>query len=286
MEYYDPMEMKCPWCRRPDKWGYEDQMPNGDYETRPPQWCPWCVHPDKWGVRPCQRCIRTFDMENRSNMDAAPGMGQEQSRDLSENFPNVPEDETEEWDNNWMRPEFGKEYEGTLPMDLLQMPSENINYDEEDPMPAGTEDTEIMAGMEEEKAEFPENMEETSFQYYEDDYEAERDFARLKDLYPEAAKELMPLVEEECDKLEYEGSLMFDEYPDRTMVSEITGRIYDQVKDKYNIQEGEDKDEMLAMNVETYRRYPPKKNWLRDLAKVLFVDEIFRRRHRKRKHRR
>lgn len=122
--------------------------------------------------------------------------------------------------------------------------------------------------------------------YYEDDYETERDMERLKDLYPEVAKALMPYIEEECDKLEFEGSVMFDEYPDKTVLSRITAHIYDQVKDRYNPPEGEDKDEMLAMNVETFRRYPPRKNWLSDLIDVLFFDEMFHRRCRRRNCRR
>jgi hypothetical protein len=36
-------------------------------------------------------------------------------------------------------------------------------------------------------------------------------------------------VEEECDKMEYEGSLMFDEYPDRLMLEQIVKRIYQNV---------------------------------------------------------
>ena len=122
--------------------------------------------------------------------------------------------------------------------------------------------------------------------FYEEDYETERDQERLKNLYPEVAKELMPYVEEECDKLEFEGSIMFDEYPDKIALGRITAHIYDQVKDRYNPAEGEDKDEMLAMNAETYRRYPPRKNWLGDLIDVLFFEEMFRRRCRRRNCRR
>ena len=38
----------------------------------------------------------------------------------------------------------------------------------------------------------------------------------------------------------------------------------------------------LAMNRETYRRYPPEQNWLSDLIQTLLVDEMFRRRCRRR----
>lgn len=40
-------------------------------------------------------------------------------------------------------------------------------------------------------------------------------------------RKVQELVEEECDKMEYEGSLMFDEYPDRLMLRQICKRIRD-----------------------------------------------------------
>jgi len=122
--------------------------------------------------------------------------------------------------------------------------------------------------------------------YYEEELEEERDWGRLLNLYPEIAREIMSFVEAECDKMEYEGSTMFDEYPDWTMIERSVNGIYDQVKDRYDPPEGDDRDEMMAMNAETRRRYPPKKNWLSDLINVLFLDEMFRRRSRRRNYRR
>ena len=61
---------------------------------------------------------------------------------------------------------------------------------------------------------------------YMTEMEYERDMERMKELYPEDVKRIQQLVEEECDKLEYEGSMMFDEYPDRVMLKVICDRIY------------------------------------------------------------
>ena len=61
---------------------------------------------------------------------------------------------------------------------------------------------------------------------YMTEMEYERDMERIKELYPDEAKQIQMLVEEECDKMEYEGSLMFDEYPDRLMLKIICDRIY------------------------------------------------------------
>lgn len=45
---------------------------------------------------------------------------------------------------------------------------------------------------------------------YMTELEYERDMERMKELYPQEAKRIQKLVEEECDKLEYEGSMMFE----------------------------------------------------------------------------
>lgn len=60
--------------------------------------------------------------------------------------------------------------------------------------------------------------------------EYEKDMDRMKELYPKEVKSILEAVEDECDKMEYEGSLMFDEYPDRLMLERVTNRIYDRVK--------------------------------------------------------
>ena len=52
----------------------------------------------------------------------------------------------------------------------------------------------------------------------------------MKELYPKEVKSILEAVEDECDKMEYEGSLMFDEYPDRLMLERVTNRIYDRIK--------------------------------------------------------
>ena len=56
--------------------------------------------------------------------------------------------------------------------------------------------------------------------------EYEKDMERMKELYPKEVKTILSYVEDECDKMEYEGSLMFDEYPDRLMLEQVAERIY------------------------------------------------------------
>ncbi len=62
---------------------------------------------------------------------------------------------------------------------------------------------------------------------YMEELEYERDMQKLKDMYPKEVRSIQAMVEDECDKMEYEGSLMFDEYPDKLMLNKIVRRIYD-----------------------------------------------------------
>lgn len=58
-----------------------------------------------------------------------------------------------------------------------------------------------------------------------------RDIAYMKELYPARMRRILDEVEKECDKLEYAGSMMFDEFPDQLLMRNLSNKIYDAVKD-------------------------------------------------------
>lgn len=89
-----------------------------------------------------------------------------------------------------------------------------------------------------------------------DDRWNRRDYDYMKSIYPETAKRLIPFVEEECDRMEYDGSMMYDEYPDQLQLRLMCRRIYDRAKD-----EEENPGE-----------------WLRDLIQVMAYQEMCQRR--------
>ena len=65
-----------------------------------------------------------------------------------------------------------------------------------------------------------------------DNYDdAEKDWGYFRQLYPRNARQILREIDEECDKLEYDGSCMFDEYPDRNYLGRIVDRICDSVED-------------------------------------------------------
>ena len=67
---------------------------------------------------------------------------------------------------------------------------------------------------------------------YNDDRNARRDYDYMKSIYPDTAKRVLPYMEEECDRMEYDGSMMYDEYPDRLQLRLMCRRIYDKAESR------------------------------------------------------
>lgn len=66
---------------------------------------------------------------------------------------------------------------------------------------------------------------------YDNIEDANEDNAYTRHLYSNAVKRIQEEVDEECDKLEYNGSCMYHKYPDKVHLQMISARIYDRVKD-------------------------------------------------------
>lgn len=113
---------------------------------------------------------------------------------------------------------------------------------------------------------------------FDDERTERRDLEYMKSLYPDVAKRLLPYVEEECDRMEYEGSMMYDEYPDKLQLRLLCGRIYDKAKKDgvsggYSAYEPED-----GVEAQAGMRRPPKNDWLRELIEVMVFQELYKRR--------
>ncbi len=158
---------------------------------------------------------------------------------------------------------------------------------------------------------------------YMSEIETDRDLQYLQQMYPQDAKRMQKKVEEECDRLEYEGSMMYDEYPDRVSMLLICDRIADAIAreeaEKQALEEAGEAAEMEAgeeMNAMQMRRpefgpggqppfdperrppehrpprpkgpghRPPFDPGRRSLLEVLLYNEIYRRRCKQRRARR
>lgn len=104
----------------------------------------------------------------------------------------------------------------------------------------------------------------------------QRDMEYIKSLYPNTVKRMLLYVEDECDRMELEGSMMYDEFPDPLQMQMICNRIYDKVKDM-----DENEKEMVQQEVEAQQRRDSRRRRddpLRDIVQILFFQELLRRR--------
>ena len=56
--------------------------------------------------------------------------------------------------------------------------------------------------------------------------EYEKDMERMKTYFPAETRKIMELVEDRLDQLEYEGSRIYDEEPDRLMIQMEIDSLY------------------------------------------------------------
>lgn len=81
-----------------------------------------------------------------------------------------------------------------------------------------------------------------------------RDLEYMQQMYPKEAKHYQKLIAGILDKMDYEGSMIYDEYPDRLSlywIADTVGKILEQESEKVS----------------------------GDLIQVLVCDEIYKRRH-------
>ncbi|WP_243140890.1 hypothetical protein [Candidatus Galacturonibacter soehngenii] len=123
----------------------------------------------------------------------------------------------------------------------------------------------------------------------------EKDKEYMKSLYPAQAKTIQALVEEECDKLEYDGSIMFDEYPDKLGLRKIGMDIYNQINPEQEepaVEEEINEEEDIYMMNYGYHYRPPVQprrgrckgpgpcpnDPVMDMIDVLLFNEMYKRR--------
>lgn len=98
--------------------------------------------------------------------------------------------------------------------------------------------------------------------YYQEEDTVTRDLEYLQQMYPSEAKRYQKIIAEILNQIDYEGSCIYDEYPDKWQLYRLTKTIMDKVKRT----EGESSDE---------------KNWewIEEFVQVLLYYEIYKKRH-------
>lgn len=96
---------------------------------------------------------------------------------------------------------------------------------------------------------------------------AMQDLEYFQRLYPETVRRYRDQVASLLDKLDYEGSMIYDEYPDKMVVERLAKTIYEILKKEDDEKEETDRDAQLTAV----------------LIYVLLCNEIYRRRHKNRR---
>lgn len=102
--------------------------------------------------------------------------------------------------------------------------------------------------------------------YYQEEDSIIRDLEYLQQMYPKEAKKYQKMIVSILDKLDYEGSMIYDEFPDRWQLYKLSTDILDRIK----------REEHEKENNETS---PEKWEWVGDMIQILLFYEIYKRRH-------
>ena len=133
---------------------------------------------------------------------------------------------------------------------------------------------------------------------YDDERTERMDFEYMKSMYPDTAKKILPDVEEECDRMEYENSMVYDQCPDKLQLRLMSRRVYDNVRKHERMFFGDEEDAGLSgldgdqetgisgtdREREHGRDGRSKSPSLRDFIEVMLYQELYKRRcdHRRR----
>lgn len=116
---------------------------------------------------------------------------------------------------------------------------------------------------------------------YEDERTERMDLEYLRSMYPDLPKRLLPYIEEECDRMEYENSMIYDQYPDKLQLKLMCGRVCENVR-RHERTLADELEEVSASardrNAAGGKRERTESPMLRDLVEVMLFQELYRRR--------
>lgn len=96
-----------------------------------------------------------------------------------------------------------------------------------------------------------------------DDTLIEKDYDYMRRMIPDSSRQIFDFIEDICDRLEYEGSFLYDECPDKTTIHNMTDKIYNQ----FNRSDGQEMISAASISIP-----------LKDFIQTLLCDEILYRR--------
>ena len=108
-----------------------------------------------------------------------------------------------------------------------------------------------------------------------------RDQMYFREISSPDVRRLYEAIDEVLDPMEYEGSLLFDEYPDTGEISRLAERVLRGAREQKNLLasdfDAKGRDSLLTSDFDAQGEDPVRE---RDLAKALLCEEMCRRRFR------
>ena len=120
--------------------------------------------------------------------------------------------------------------------------------------------------------------------YYQEEDSVTRDLEYLQQMYPMEAKRYQKIIVDTLNQMDYEGSMIYDEYPDKWQLYRLTQIIIDKIK-RMESNETNMPNEMLGNmstnNAENASGRNMERQWehLEEFIQVLLYYEIYKKRH-------
>lgn len=91
---------------------------------------------------------------------------------------------------------------------------------------------------------------------YEGERMQDKEFNLMKSYYPGTVQHIQEKIEEECDLMDYEGSRLYDEYPDKYMIYHLSCKIRESMEPEISTQAIREDflDELIQVSF--VRKYP------------------------------
>lgn len=113
--------------------------------------------------------------------------------------------------------------------------------------------------------------------YYQDEDSVVRDLEYLQQMYPLEARRYQKVISGILDRLDYEGSMIYDEYPDRWQMYKLSADILDRIRRE------EEKEQRENPDAPAEPVSPEKWKWAGDMIQILLFYEVYKRRHNSRR---
>lgn len=117
--------------------------------------------------------------------------------------------------------------------------------------------------------------------YYEEEDTVTRDLEYLQQMYPSEAKRYQKIIADVLTRMDYEGSCIYDEYPDKWQLYRLTQIIMDKIKrmEGADIAAAEGTDGLSETGIEVSAQKEKPWEWIEEFVQVLLYYEIYKKRH-------